>query len=431
MFKISVIGLGKLGSCHAAVLAYKGYEVIGSDINPKFVESINAGKAPVSEPGLQDLIDKSKARLFATSNTSDAVRNSDVTFLIVPTPSDKEGRFSVEYALSAAKDIGEGLKNKDSYHVVVMTSTVMPGDTEAQFIPAIEKASGKKIGQDFGVCYNPEFIALGSVVKNMLNPDVVLIGESDQKAGDIIEQIYKSSVTNSPFYARMNLINAELTKISINSYITTKITFANTLTQICSNLKDADAKVVLEAVGNDSRIGTKFLKPGLSYGGPCLPRDNLAFSKVAEDSNVEAIIAEATDKANNKHTQFVGDQIQKHITTGNKVALLGLSYKPDTPVIDVSPAISLARHLINNNFKVLAYDPQAMENTMKEESRIILANSLNEAVEDADIVVISTAWNEFRSLKASQLKPDTFVIDCWGIVDSQEFGNKLIRLGKS
>jgi UDPglucose 6-dehydrogenase len=428
--KIAVVGLGKLGSCHAALLASKGYEVIGADINSRIVDDINLGKAPVIETGLQSLIDKAKGKLSATINTQEAVRNSHVTFIIVPTPSDNDGRFSIEYIRQAAVNIAQGLRDNPNYHVVVVTSTVMVNDTSSKFIPILENVSGKKIGVDFGVCYNPEFISLGRVVHDMLNPDVVLIGESDEKAGDIIEQVYKNIVDNSPYYARMNIINAELTKVSCNSYITLKISFANIITQICSNLKGCDAKAVLEALGYDSRIGHRFLKPGMAYGGPCLPRDNVAFSKIAEDVGVKAILAKATDMTNDEHTYFISQLVKRYLKCGNKVALLGLSYKPNTPSIDMSPAIALARSLINDNFPVYAYDPQAMENTKKEEVRINCAPNLNAAVKDAKIVVIATAWDEFKKFSPELIATDTYVIDCWGILNTKDFGDKLIQVGK-
>lgn len=429
--KITVIGLGKLGSCHAAVLAHKGYEVIGVDINKNFVEDINNGKAPVVEPDLQELINKCRPRLKATSNAAQAVAETEVTFVIVPTPSKANGEFSMEYALAAAKDIGEGLKNNPNYHVVVMTSTVMPGDMDGQFVPMLESVSGKKVGKDFGVCYNPEFIALGSVVRNMLYPDMVLIGESDSKAGDIIQKIYEQSVSNQPYYARMNFINAELTKISVNTYVTTKISYANMLGEICSKLKGADANVVLSAVGSDSRIGNKYLRAGLSFGGPCFPRDNLAFTKVAEKVHVDPILPKATDRMNSYHTEFVANLISEKMPSNTQnVALLGLAYKPNTPVIDVSPSIALARQLVLKNIKVCAYDPLAIENAEKELPTIIYEQDFKIAVQEADVIVVTLSYEQFKNLEPSMIKPTAIIIDCCDIMDKQKWGERLVKIGK-
>jgi UDPglucose 6-dehydrogenase len=429
--KIAVIGLGKLGACHAAVMAYKGFEVVGADINQNFVDAINNGKAPVIENQLQDLIDKSGGRLKATTNVVEAVRNSEVIFVIVPTPSDEEGRFSMEYALKAAEKIGEGLKESKGYPIVVMTSTVMPGDTGGKFVPVLEKASGKKMLKDFGVCYSPEFIALGSVVRDMLYPDMILIGQSDKKAGDIIQSIYEGSTENKPYFARMNFVNAELTKISVNTYVTTKISYANMLAQVCSKIPGADVDVVSNAVGQDSRIGIKYIKGGLAFGGPCFPRDNIAFGKVAEDVGIDPIMAKATDNMNHAHTKYIADLIETHLHGKKRVGVLGLSYKPNTPVIDVSPGIALVREITKKGLEVFAYDPLAMENAKKVISNINYCNSMAECLRGTDAIVICTSWPEFNSISPDDVGKDVAVIDCWRILDQEKWKNNsnLIRLG--
>src|SRR5690348_1464448 len=216
--KISVVGLGKLGSPLAAVFAGAGFSVIGTDLNESLVRALADGRAPVDEPQLQELITANGTRLRATSDCTEAVLASDVTFVIVPTPSDENGRFSNEFVLNAMRTIGTALRRKNGYHVVTITSTVMPGSMDGEIRPALEHHSGRTIGDDLGLCYNPEFIALGSVVRDMLRPDMILIGESDEKAGDLLEQIYQKSCENTPAFRRMNFVNAELTKISVNTY---------------------------------------------------------------------------------------------------------------------------------------------------------------------------------------------------------------------
>ena len=265
--KVCVIGLGKLGAPLSAVLASKGHEVIGVDRNPYFVDCINSGKAPVLEPQLQELIDASKGRLRATQSYDEAIPQTDISFVIVPTPSDETGVFTNAWVIDAVKSIGAALNGKDHYHVVNITSTVMPGSTQGPIREALEAASGKTVGKDIGLCYNPEFIALGSVVRNMLYPDMILLGESDPRAGDVLEAVYKMSTENDPPVQRMNLINAEITKISVNTYVTTKISYANTLAELCEKLPGADVGVVTEALGKDTRIGRKYLS-----GGPGLRR---------------------------------------------------------------------------------------------------------------------------------------------------------------
>ncbi len=275
--RVSVIGLGKLGSPLAAVLASKGHEVIGVDLNPEFVRLLNEGRAPVQEPRLQELIDASQGRLRATVDVEEATLQSEISFVIVPTPSDAKGAFTNKYVIEAVTAIGKALRKMDSYHVVNITSTVMPGSMGGEIRRALESASGRIVGKDLGLCYNPEFIALGSVIRDMLLPDAILIGESDTRAGDLLESIYRTSCENNPPVQRMNFVNAELTKISVNTFVTTKISYANMLADICDRLPGADVDVVTNAVGMDSRIGRKYLKGALGYGGPCFPRDNVAF----------------------------------------------------------------------------------------------------------------------------------------------------------
>ncbi len=210
--KVSVIGLGKLGASMAAAFASRGLDVIGVDVNQSTIDAVNQGQAPVQETNLGDLIAANKERIRATASHEDAVLNSDISFVIVPTPSDDRGSFSLQYAEWAFKEIGKAIGKKGSYHNVVLTSTVLPGATRQALLPILEKESGKKAGKDFGLCYSPEFIALGSIINDFLNPDFTLIGELDERSGQQLEDVYKSVMTNGAPAARMSLENAELTK---------------------------------------------------------------------------------------------------------------------------------------------------------------------------------------------------------------------------
>lgn len=236
MIKLSVVGLGKLGCPLMAVFAEKGFEVTGVDVNPDIVDQVNAGKAPFVEPMLQELLVRNKERIRATTELKQAVLQTSATFIILPTPSKADHFFDNSYVQQAMHDIGKALAGKDSYHLVVITSTVMPGSTENVLATTLTAASGKKIGDEIGLCYNPEFIALGTVVRDMLQPDILLIGESDKKAGDMLESIYSKSVDTDPKVHRMNFVNAELAKISVNTYVTTKISYANMLAEMCENI---------------------------------------------------------------------------------------------------------------------------------------------------------------------------------------------------
>src|SRR5437879_12888018 len=215
--RVSDIRLGKLGACIAACFAHKGFSVVGADVSAKTVDMVNQHQPPVFEPQLVELMAGSGDRLRATQDVAEAVAASDVTFIVVPTPSTPEGGFSIDYVVEAARAIGRGLKAKKGYHLVVLTSTVLPGSTEYGMVPVLDRESGKRCDVDFGVCYSPEFIALGQVIKDFLNPEFLLIGEFDERSGEQLAAIYKAVCDNDPAVARMSLVNAELTKISVNA----------------------------------------------------------------------------------------------------------------------------------------------------------------------------------------------------------------------
>ncbi|HVO25720.1 MAG TPA: UDP-glucose/GDP-mannose dehydrogenase family protein [Candidatus Margulisiibacteriota bacterium] len=424
---ISVVGLGKLGSPLAAVLAHKGHTVIGVDMNPRNVELINQGKAPVFEPGLDEYLHASRDRLSATTDLSHAVRNSEVTFIIVPTPSHEEGAFSLRYVLAALEAIGAALRDKHDFHLVVLTSTVMPGATGNEVLPALERHSGKRCGRDFGLCYNPEFIALGSVIHDMLHPDVVLIGESDVRSGDILVGIHHSICENTPPVARMNFVNAELTKLAVNTFVTTKISYANMLAQVCERLPGADVDVVTSALGLDSRIGRKYLKGALGYGGPCFPRDNQAFAHLARTVGVHAAVAEATDAQNRQQVQRLAEAVHARLPANGRVGVLGLSYKPNTDVVEESQGLELARHLHAHGVAVVVYDPAAADKARSiVGDGIVFAASAVDCARQVDVIVITTAWDEFRALSAEHLNSANgrpTVIDCWRVLDPANFGD--------
>jgi UDPglucose 6-dehydrogenase len=420
--RISVIGLGKLGAPMVAVFAYKGHDVIGLDINARYVASLANGRAPVDEPRLQELIDLSAARIRATSDFDTAVLESDVTFIIVPTPSQADFYFTNKYVLDAINAIGAALRKKPDYHLVVVTSTVMPGSMDRHIQPALEASSGRKVGANLGLCYNPEFIALGSVINDMLRPDMILIGQSDAFAGELLAGIYRRSTETSPEHHRMNFVNAELTKIAVNTYVTTKISYANMIADVCDRLPNADALVVTQALGADSRIGKKYLKSAIGYGGPCFPRDNKAFSALARRLGASPDLAEATDRINDLQVARLEGAVAMLAKPGATVAILGLSYKPDTAVIDCAQGVAVAERLASSGYGVIAYDPMAMQSAKAVlPAKIEFAEAASSAIASADLVVITTPWAEFNSISPAMLTAGErarSVLDPWRILSS-------------
>lgn len=421
--RVSVIGLGKLGACMAATMAAKGMRVLGVDVSQRNVDLINQGRAPVVEPGLAEMIAENRARLHATTDYRAAITDSDASFIIVPTPSEESGRFSLRYMIEAAQEIGHALAQKSDYHLVVVTSTVLPGATQHGILPVLEKASGKRCGRDFGLCYNPEFIALGSVIHDLLNPDFILIGESDDRAGATLEAWYRTYCDNSPPVSRMNWVNAELTKISVNTFVTTKITFANMLANICQELPGADIDTVSGALGLDSRIGRRYLTGALGYGGPCFPRDNKALAFIAHMMGAPASLAESTDRLNEILLARQVLRIRKSLGRGKTVAVLGLAYKPDTNVVEESQGLAMARSLSADGNRVVVFDPLATDTARALlGDRVEYAVSVQEALARADAVVIANPCEEFKRLEAADFPrgPErTIVFDCWRILRSK------------
>lgn len=414
--EIAVIGLGKLGSPLAAVLASRGHTVVGVDLNPAAVQALNAGRAPVVEPGLQERLAMAQGRLRATTDFADAIAATDISFVIVPTPSGPDGAFSNRYVIDAVKRIGAALKTTSRYHVVNITSTVMPGSTGGEIRAALEAASGRTVGADVGLTYNPEFIALGSVVRDLLQPDMVLIGESDPRAGSVLEGAYALTVPEGTPVQRMNWVCAELTKIAVNTYVTTKISYANMIAELCEQLPGADVDVVTRALGRDSRIGAKYLKGALGYGGPCFPRDNVALATLARTLGLKADVAEATDAVNRRQVDRVVRLVSRLAPDPATVAVLGLSYKPDTPVVEESQGVMIARALAGAGHAVLIADPVALESASAVLGDTVTPMSTAEAaVAAASVIVVTTPDRSFAALA-----PESFtgkaVVDCWRIL---------------
>jgi UDPglucose 6-dehydrogenase len=426
---VSVIGLGKLGAPMAACFAARGFHVHAVDINPQKVDSISRGIPPVHEPGLEELLRESDGRISSSRDIETAVRGSDATFVVVATPSEPDGGFSLRYALPSCEAIGRALATKKDFHLVVLTSTVMPGSTGGAVKAALERASGKRCGVDFGLCYSPEFIALGTVIRDFYYPDFLLIGESDVRSGEILCDIYKRTCKNSPPIARMNWINAEITKLAVNTYITTKISYANMLARLCEKLPDADVNVVTDALGLDSRIGGKYLKGAVSYGGPCFPRDNRAMASLAARVGASSGLAEATDIFNRAQIKSLAELVKGHHFGDGAIGILGLTYKPDTDVVEESFGLLLAQELLAANLPVVVFDPSADAARVSSQCKNIrIATSALECIAESGVIVLATPWKEFRDLPVSAWvgpKP-RLVIDCWRVLTHLE-GNDSIR----
>lgn len=408
----SVFGLGKLGACIAATLAARGFDVLGVDVDAEKVRRVNEGLPPVEEPLLAETMNICKGRLRATQNVSEAVA-TDASFFIPPSPSLPDGSFSTDYLLKAMQPMARALREADKKgHLFVCSSTTTPGAVDTVLIPMLEKEMGWKSGIEFGVCYNPEFIALGNVINGLLDPDMVLIGESDRESGDRLEDLYRRYNRNQPRIARMSIISAELTKISVNSYITMKISFTNQLRLIAERFPKADIHAVLDAIGCDSRINKKYLKAGLSYGGPCFPRDNRLLAYTARQVGLEAPLAEASDRVNEKTKQQLLEKVSGLLEKGDSVAVLGLSYKPDTYIVEESAGLYLAQHLKRSGYRVLVHDYGAtpQNSPSLHEFEVVADPIAFQHDRSIRLAVICCPWPQYRSVA---FHPKTRVLSPW------------------
>ena len=425
MQRIAIVGLGKLGSCVAACLADRGFAVIATDVDAKKVQCVAKGQAPVDEPGLQAAIERAEGRIRSTSEIAELVSNSEAAFFIVPTLSLPDGSFDNSLLSRALRDVADSVRKlKKKEYLFVVNSTVTPGDCDQVLRPMLESVLGKKLGKEFGLCYNPEFIALGDVVQGLLAPDLVLIGESDAAWGARLEQLYRHVCTNRPPIHRMSILNAELTKISVNCAVTMKISFVNQLSEVCAAIAGADPGVILGALGDDRRIGKEYLKPGLGFGGPCFPRDNRLFQYVAKRAGVEAPLAEATDRVNDNVNLRLLQTVLQHTPHDRGVAVFGLAYKPFSNVTEHAPGFWLCRQLGQRNHQVWAHDYMVPASALDgfAGARPIFREEPGELLmSGAATFVITCPWPEYRELfhlpRADRTTPQPVaVIDPWGLL---------------
>jgi UDPglucose 6-dehydrogenase len=397
---VTVIGMGHLGLPLAVTFAMSGFKVYAMDIDEKKINFLNNGKSPFQETGLEDALQNLEIgkNFIPTTNLESSIKDSIASFILVNTPSNPDGSYGLHFVESVAESLGRILKNIDFYHTIVEVSTVSPGDCLKYILPLIVSESGKICGEDFGFVHNPEFIALGSVLSDMLHPDFRIIGDFDKKSGDIVEEIYKK-VSNDPIL-RMGINNAELVKIALNCYLTIKISFANTLGEICEKMEGGDANLVTKALGLDKRISPKFLKAGLGYGGPCFPRDDKALIALAKKLNAQAFLSEASSKVNNRQVSITMEKIRT-LKNIKDITVLGLSYKPNVPYVTESQAFEITKILSEDSkYNVTVFDPQAISETKKIlKTKVNYAENLETAINiKSDLVLVLTPWKEFENI---------------------------------
>ncbi len=399
--QITVIGTGYVGLVAGACLADMGNDVICVDNNLEKLESLRKGIIPIYEPGLDELVKSNviENRLIFSSDIDFAVKHSQVCFIAVGTPQDEDGSADLQYVFNVAESIA---KSMNGYKVIVDKSTVPVGTAEK-----VAEIIRKNTAHPFDVVSNPEFLKQGNAVDDFLSPDRVIIGSNSDKATRIMQEIYAPFLRTANRIILMDVKSAEMTKYASNSFLATKISFMNEIANLCEKV-GADAEMVRIGMSTDTRIGNKFLFPGLGYGGSCFPKDVKALIKTGQENGLEMSIISASDKANKKQRQLFIEKITKCFDNnlqGKTIGIWGLAFKPKTNDMREAPSITIINALLTMGAKIQAFDPKAIETAkLIFKDKIVYAKNSYEALEGADCMLLLTEWNEFRRPNFDKIK---------------------------
>jgi UDPglucose 6-dehydrogenase len=422
--QIGVIGMGYVGLVTAACFAEFGVFVTCVDKDKKRIKSLQEGTIPFFEPGLEDFVHRNmkEKRLTFSTDIADAVRSSMVIFIAVGTPPRGDGSADLKYVEEVAKEIASNL---DGYRVIVTKSTVPVGTGDG-----IRRIVSKYLREqaDFDIVSNPEFLREGSAIEDFMRPNRVVIGASSSQAASIMKDLYKPLYLLETPFVITNIESAELIKYASNSFLATKISFINEIANLCDKV-GADVHMVAKGMGLDQRIGPKFLHPGPGYGGSCLPKDTKALLKMAEEQGVELGIVDATIRANERQWESIFEKIRTAmgILKDKTIAILGLSFKPNTDDIREAPSLNIIRRLLKEDAKVRAYDPVSMKVAQGIIPHITYCKDPYDAVTGANALVIMTEWNQFRNLELDRLKrllKEPYFFDLRNIYEPQRLREK-------
>ncbi len=426
--KVSVFGLGYVGSVSAASFAADGHTVIGVDVNADKVASLNEGRSPIVEKGLDELIRDNAAngRLRATTNTAEAVRDSELSLICVGTPSRKNGSLDLTYLERVAEQIGEALKDKDDYHVVVVRSTVLPGTTHDVVIPALERTSGKKYGTGFGVTVNPEFLREGTAIADFRQPPLTLVGHNFQSDAEPTKALYAK--VDAPMETT-TIRTAEMMKYASNTWHALKVTFANEIGNVCKRV-GIDSHEVMNIFCKDEKLNLSsyYMKPGFAFGGSCLPKDVRALQYRAKEVDLDMPVIQAILGSNQLQIQHAIDEI---VDTGKKrVGLLGFSFKAGTDDLRESPIVILAEALLGKGFALSIYDKNVSMarlvgankeyiNTQIPHLSSLLTESIDEVLEKSDVIVVGNGAPEFGDA-LTRTREDHIILDLVRVTTPRE-----------
>lgn len=396
--KIIVVGTGYVGLVTGTCLAEVGIEVVCIDIDQKKIENLKNGILPIYEPGLEELVVRNykSGKLTFSTNLAEAIQGAKAAFIAVGTPPDEDGSADLKYVLGVAKEIGTHM----SEYMVVITKSTVPVGTAKKVKDTIATALKERNSNiSYDVASNPEFLKEGAAVQDFLKPDRIVCGVESEKAQEILNKIYKPFVLNGHPVIFMDVPSAEMTKYAANAMLATKISFMNDVANLCE-IMGADVNMVRKGIGSDPRIGTRFIYPGIGYGGSCFPKDVKALIKTAKDNGYNMQILNSVEAVNEAQKSVLVGKILKHFNNdikGKKFALWGLSFKPKTDDMREAPSLVIVEKLLEAGATVTAFDPVAMHETQR-----IIGNKISyskdnyEALIDADALIIATEWPEFR-----------------------------------
>lgn len=419
MQKISVFGLGYVGAVTAACLASKGYQIIGVDVNPSKVAMLESGRSPVLEPGLDELIAQSHSicRVHATTEAAAAIRESDLSFICVGTPSLRKGKLDLTNVERSCHEVGEALRAKNGFHWIVLRSTILPGTAEELAIPTLEKASGKRNGTDFAVCTNPEFTREGCAVADFMTPTMTVLGAADPAHLAPLREIY-GWVPGRVFETSLRV--SEMVKYACNTFHALKVAFANEIGVLCKEM-EVDTQAVIEIFMSDTKlnVSTAYLTPGFAFGGSCLPKDVRALTYRAKELDQDLPLLGAIMPSNEAHIQRAVEAVVK--TGRKKVGVLGLSFKAKTDDLRESPMVQVVKRLLGEGCQILIWDRDVTMGRLVGSNRqyieeeiphigSLLRNNLLEVIPGSEVIVIGTHALEVAALR-SVLDPSQFIVD--------------------
>ena len=423
--KVAVVGTGYVGLVTGTCLAEVGVDVVCIDIDNKKIEGLRNGIMPIYEPGLEEMVVKNfeRGKIQFSTNLPEAIKGCDVAFIAVGTPPGEDGSADLKYVLGVASEIG---KNIDEYIVVVTKSTVPVGTAQKVKKAIQDQLTDRHSTLTFDVASNPEFLKEGAAIDDFLRPDRIVIGIESQRAEEILKKLYKPFVLNGHPIISMDIPSAEMTKYAANAMLATKISFMNDVANLCE-IMGADVNMVRKGIGSDPRIGNKFIYPGIGYGGSCFPKDVKALIKTASENGYDMQVLQAVESVNDYQKSVLYNKIMKHFNNdikGKTFAVWGLSFKPKTDDMREAPSLVIIEKLLAQGAKVKAHDPIAMDEAKHSlQDKITYCKKQEDALVDADALLIVTEWSEFRAPNFEEIKSklkSPVIFDGRNIYDAEE-----------